>query len=108
MQRDFKRGFEWFGQREQSTEVKSLKNFKHNNINNSTVLVYSDMGLGDGIMFSRYLPYLKTKFDKIIVYTRKPITAILQRSFPDIEFCDTNLSQQKYDTSLLMDAMYLI
>ena len=105
MQRDFERGFEWFGQREQSTEVKSLKNFQNDDIKNHTVLVYSDMGLGDGIMFSRYLPYLKTKFEKIIVYTRKPITAILQRSFPDIEFCDTNLSQQKYDTSLIMDGL---
>lgn len=101
-QRDFERGFEWFNQRKKSKVIQSLKNFYKECDENATVLVYSDMGLGDGIQFARYLPYLKEKYNKVIAYVRKPLTTILQRSFPEIEFVDSGLEELEYDTSILM------
>ena len=101
-QRNFEQGFDWFNQREKSKTVETLKNFYSECNQDSTVLVYSDMGLGDGLQFSRYLPYLKEKCKNVIAYVRKPLTKILQRSFPDIKFYDSGLADLEYDTSLLM------
>lgn len=101
-QRNFEQGFDWFNQREKSKTVETLKNFYSECNKDSTVLVYSDMGLGDGLQFSRYLPYLKEKCKNVIAYVRKPLTKILQRSFPDIKFYDSGLADLEYDTSLLM------
>lgn len=101
-QRNFEQGFDWFNQREKSKTVETLKNFYSECNKDSTVLVYSDMGLGDGLQFSRYLPYLKEKCKNVIAYVRKPLTKILQRSFPDIKFYDFGLADLEYDTSLLM------
>lgn len=101
-QRDFKRGFDWFNQRKKSKTVQSLKKFYKDCDNDSTILVYADMGLGDGIQFARYLPYLAKKYKKVIAYVRKPLITILQRSFPSVGFVDSNLEDLDYDCSILM------
>lgn len=101
-QRDFKRGFDWFNQRKKSKTVQLLKNFYKDCDNDSTILVYADMGLGDGIQFARYLPYLAKKYKKVIAYVRKPLITILQRSFPSVGFVDSNLEDLDYDCSILM------
>lgn len=106
-QRQFKKGFEYFINREQSKEIMSLKNLWTGQEDkyfdtNKTILVYSDQGLGDGIQFARYLPLLQKQFEKVIVYTREPLTKILKRSFADIDFYDSNLNSLNYDSSILM------
>lgn len=101
-QRKFSEGYEYFVQREESKEIHSLKNRLTQGGQGNTILVYSDQGLGDGIQYSRYLPFLKKKFENIIVYTREPLTELLSRTFPDIRFVDKGLNELDYDCSVLI------
>lgn len=54
------------------------KLWKGENIKNKTIFVYSEAGFGDVIMFSRYLPLLKKKCNKIIFYPQKPLVPLFE------------------------------
>lgn len=99
--RKFKEGYEYYCQREESKEIKSLKNRKIQECSGEVILVYSDQGLGDGIQYSRYLPLLKEKFKQVFVYVRKPLKNLLSRSFPEVIFVD-KYDDLDYDCSVLI------
>ncbi len=52
--------------------------WKGENIKNKTILVYYEAGFGDVIMFSRYLPLLKKKCKKIILYPQKQLVPLFE------------------------------
>lgn len=105
-QRQFNEGYSLFVKRAKSPELSYLKNLYSGGEKyydkNKVILVYSDQGLGDGIQFARYLPYLTEKFAKVIVYTREPLVDILSKSYPQIEFITSNLSDIFHDCSVFI------
>ncbi len=105
--KDFENGYKNFMQREVSYEIASLKNRwvgkgERSISKENTVLVYCDQGFGDCFNFVRYLPILKEKFNKVIVYCKKPVLPILARNFSSIDFISDNLDKQTYDVSILI------
>ena len=56
------------------------------------LLLYCDQGLGDSIMYIRYLPYLAEKFKKVNVAVPPELRNLFMRSFPLEKYADKGLS----------------
>lgn len=54
--------------------------WKGENIKDKTILVYYEAGFGDVIMFARYLPLLKKRCKKLILYPQKQLVPLFERS----------------------------
>ena len=52
--------------------------WKGENIKNKTLLVYYEAGFGDAIMFARYLPLVKRKCKKLILFIQKPLAPLFE------------------------------
>lgn len=65
IQKDFKRGYPYFLKRHKNIPKLTNKWHGEDFLNDKTIAIYADGGFGDIIMFSRYLPLLKPKFEKI-------------------------------------------
>lgn len=100
-QREFKKGYEYFMNVLKPVELGFMKNFNSKE-EGGTLLVYADQGLGDCIMYSRYLPFLKKKFDKVVVCIRKPLLDIVKRSFSDIDFIEGGMEEVSHDSSMFL------
>lgn len=50
-----------------------------------TLLVYSEQGLGDFVMFCRFLPKVQALGGKVIVEAQEPIAELVRQNFKDIE-----------------------
>ena len=53
---------------------------------NETLFIFADQGIGDVIMYSRYLPLIKDMFKNIIVSTNPSLISLLRENFPYITF----------------------
>lgn len=73
------------------------------------LLVYSDQGIGDCLMFSRYLPFLEKYFKQIKVLTRESIINLQKRSFKQygkIKFYSCNIKRTPtHDKSILLSSL---
>ena len=100
-EKDFYKGMPLYIKRSEDTKFKKLfsKNIWSNQVElkGKVVLVYSDCGLGDTIMFSRYIPSLKKIAKKIIIQTDKELVSILNNSFKDIEVFSKSEKTIQYD-----------
>ena len=100
-EKDFYKGMPLHIKRSEDTKFKKLfsKNIWSNQVElkGKVVLVYSDCGLGDTIMFSRYIPSLKKIAKKIIIQTDKELVSILNNSFKDIEVFSKSEKTIQYD-----------
>jgi len=56
------------------------KLWKGENIKNKTILVYYEAGFGDTIMFARYLPILKKRCKKVILYPQKQLVQLFSEN----------------------------
>ncbi len=64
----------------------SKKNVKlDSNINKKTILIYSMHGVGDFIMFSRYINILLKRVNNIILYIPKSLEQLIKYNFPNIK-----------------------
>ncbi len=105
-QREMKKGYEYFANREKSDEVLSLHNqWDGGNIENETLLLYCDHGFGDMIQYIRYLPLFVNKAKNIIVRTRPELLELFKKSYPKdkyptVDFTD-DISNIKYDKFVL-------
>ena len=106
-ERKLKEGYELFSLRDKSPEIKTLKNqWKGENIENETLLLYCDQGFGDHIQFIRYIPFLKDKVKCIKIHTRESLINIFKRSFngekyQNIEFYSELETLGEYDKYVL-------
>ena len=102
--KELKKGMELY--RLRSDNIKNT-NIKENDIlvpgeeiNNKRILVYSNCGLGDSIMYARYLPILKEKAGYVILQTDKELVNIMQESFPMVEVIKKSVKPPEFDKIL--------
>ena len=70
-----------------------------NGIDNGRLLVWSEQGIGDQIMFSRFFRNLKTFKGKIFAILNPKLQSIFKASFPYINFVN-KLDQESFDFHL--------
>ncbi|MBE7705196.1 MAG: tetratricopeptide repeat protein [Cyanobacteria bacterium SIG29] len=112
-EKDFYKGMELYIQRSEDSKFKSLFNSKiwtkDCSLNNKIVLVYTDCGLGDTIMFARYLPLLEKVANKVILQTDKELVKILKDNFPNIEVVSKTSKIDEYDIVIpIMNLAYAL
>ena len=56
------------------------------NLDDKTILIWAEQGIGDEIMFTSILPNLSHMTEKIIIECDQRLTPLFQRSFPQIQF----------------------
>lgn len=97
--KNFEQGWKYFEHRPSKTlsilthkaQYKNLTNkplWNGENIKDKTLLIYYEAGLGDTIMFARYLKMLKDKCAKVLFISQIALEPLLKENFPDIEFVD--------------------
>ncbi len=71
---------------------------KSDNLEGKKILLYSDCGLGDTIMFARYIPYIEKKAKNIILATDKQLKSILKNTYSNITILSkSELKDNDYD-----------
>ena len=73
-----------------------------------TLLVYADQGVGDNIMFSRYMPFLEKKFKQIKVLLYEPLFDLFKYAFRDykkIKFYKKGGKFPQYDKSAILSCL---
>lgn len=112
-QKKFKQGMPLYLRRSEDTKFNEL--FKDKiwdgsvSFDNKKVLVYSDCGLGDTIMFARYLPILQKKSNKVILQTDKELVSILKYNYPDIDVIRKSQNCSEYDVVIpIMNLPYAL
>lgn len=105
-EKKFDKGMNLYSLRSYDTKLNNVfKNskliWKHGDeLLNKNVLVYSDCGLGDTIMYSRYLPLLKEKCKNITLQTDKELVRILRANYQDINVIKKAQQHPEHDIVL--------
>lgn len=112
-QKDFQKGMTLYIKRSLETGFSKLfkkKIWKHGSpLNAKNVLVYCDCGLGDTIMFLRYLPELNKIAKEVVLQTDFELVKLLQISFPNIKIISKNETYSDYDYVIpLMNIPYAL
>lgn len=108
-QRNFKEGFDQFFHRNKSQLYKDSKNcWEPGKEFEKEVLVISDQGYGDHIQFSRYLPFLKEKTEKLIVIAKDSMIDLFKNNFPNIEFVRSNEFNPEIQSIRITDLAYAL
>ena len=112
-QKKFKKGMQLYVRRSEDTKFAQL--FKEKvwnkslNLQDKNILVYSDCGLGDTIMFARYLPILEKIAKKVIVQTDRELTNILKSNYSNIEIVSKTEKSLEYDVVIpIMNLAYAL
>ncbi|MBQ8887040.1 MAG: tetratricopeptide repeat protein [Candidatus Gastranaerophilales bacterium] len=107
-ERNFEKGMELYKKRSLDSKFKDI--FKNkiwsedDDISEKTILLYSDCGLGDTLMYSRYIPLLKQKVKNLILQTDKELVDVLQDNFKDIIVISKTNKRPKFDVAMpIMD-----
>ena len=101
-QKDFEKGMTLYRERNTDTSL-CIKNkdklFQPNqDITCKKILIYSNCGLGDTIMYSRYIPILREKMPFITMQTDSELVNILKYNFPDVKVVNKSaLISTNYD-----------
>lgn len=115
-QRKFKKGIEYYskyiyesGLAEKSNPIKNLKNiWNGKKYKNETLLVWGDQGVGDLIMFSRYIPYLENCFKEIKLCLRPSVLKLFENNFKGnkkVKIYSYKGRFPKYDKSAIMSCL---
>ena len=114
-QRKFKKAYEHyvkyvydFSDKEEQNPIRKLKNFWNGKTyKTKTLFVFCDQGVGDIIMFSRYISYLESKFASIKVMVPENILSVLKRSYKSkkIKFYPMKNRFPRYDYSVILSAL---
>lgn len=111
--KNFTKGMPLYIRRSEETKFYKLFSEKtwHDGVElkDKKVLVYSDCGLGDTIMFARYLEPLKKIAAKVVLQTDKELVYILSNSFNDIDIVDKTAKYSNYDVVIpIMNLAYAL
>ncbi len=111
--KEFEKGMKLYCKR--SNDSKFSEIFKNRiwsypeSIDNKDILVYTDCGLGDTVMYSRFLPLLKKKAKTVTLQTDKDLISVLKNSFKDINIIQKGTAPPFYDTVIsIMDLQYAL
>lgn len=100
-EKQFEKGMKLYRKRSEESKFSKIFNSKiwqpNEAIEDKIILLYSDCGLGDTIMYSRYLPFLKKIAKKVIVQTDKELIEVLKNNFTDFEFISKSEERPEYD-----------
>ena len=72
---------------------------------NETILIFGDQGIGDQIMFSRYLKFMNKYFKNIKVMVHKSLIKIMRENFENIKFYPAKKNLPHYSKSVMMSAL---
>ena len=73
-----------------------------------TIFVFCDQGIGDGLMFIRYIPFLEKYFKKIKIMASDKMIDLLKRSFKShkrITFYPVSRTFPRYDKSVILSTL---
>ena len=100
-EKQFEKGMNLYRKRSLDTkfsEIFKIKKWRPNlPISNKSILLYSDCGLGDTIMYSRFIPLLKEIAKEVIIQTDIELVDILKENYPDITVISKTEKRPKFD-----------
>ncbi len=111
-EKDFKNGMRLY--RRRSEENNMLSVFKDKiwdygkKIENKDVLIYTNCGLGDTIMYSRYIPIIEKKAKSVTLQTDKELVSVLSHSFPNIKVIKKGVKPENYEIVVPMMDIQLV
>jgi len=89
---DFHEGWREYEWRLKCDDINSKKrtfpqpSWDGTNLDDKTILIWAEQGIGDEIMFTSILPNLSQMTEKIIIECDQRLTPLFRRSFPQIQF----------------------
>lgn len=103
MNKDYQNGYTLLSK--YTTEI--MRKYYHNEWDGkkypaSTLCIFATGGLGDMIMYSRYIEYVKDYFKKIIIALPKTLHSIFKNSFPYLEIIDLKTDFAEYDYAITL------
>lgn len=113
-EKDFKKGMELYSARNINTNFYNIFGSKawkpFDEFANKNVLLYSNCGLGDTLMYSRYFKHIQKIAKSVIVQTDKPLKLLIQRNFKKIPIISkTETSTSEFDIAIpIMDIPYAL
>tara|TARA_A100000164_G_scaffold374284_1_gene406988 strand:+ start:332 stop:2059 length:1728 start_codon:yes stop_codon:yes gene_type:complete len=106
---EFEKGWEYYEFRDSIIKddlYKNLKTWKGENLNNSTILVTSEQGMGDIIQFSKFLINLSTICKKIDFILYDKLLPIFKSKFKNINICKkSEILHNKYDYKIPLGSL---
>ncbi len=89
--RNFKKGLKYYSRyihvdaiTKSKSKISRLRNYwDGKTYKNDTLFIWGDQGIGDLIMFSRYIPYVSKKFKKVKVLVRAKIVDLFKTTFKE-------------------------
>lgn len=100
-EKEFEKGMELYCLRSKDSKFKEVFKEKIWNktieLEGKNILLYTDCGLGDTIMYARYLPLLSDKAKSVILQTDKELVDILKSSYPNINIITKGTTPPDYD-----------
>jgi tetratricopeptide (TPR) repeat protein len=109
-ERKFKAGYKYYAKKEDMSNKKKLHSklkrlWDGKTYRDETLLVLCDQGIGDHLMFIRFIPQLQKKFKQIKVIAHKSEIELYRRSFKyckNIKFYTLSKRFPRYDKSVIL------
>lgn len=99
--REFEKGMSLYSLRSKDSKFKEVfKNKIWNkdiNIEGKNLLLYTDCGLGDTIMYARYLPLALNKAKSVTLQTDKELVEILKINYQNVNVIQKGMTPPEYD-----------
>ena len=106
--KDFQNGFFHYRNKRPKLKRHYFDEWDGKIYNDATALVYCGGGFGDYVMFSRYLPNLKSYFKEIILQVPKELEKLIKLNFPEFKIALDN-EEITYNKSVCMiDLPYML
>ena len=112
--KEFEKGMKLYTKRSRESKFKEVFKEKiwqkeQGNPMGKNILIYSDCGLGDTVMYSRFMPELKKNNKSVTLQTDKEILGLLSGSFPEINIIKKGTPPPDYDVVIpVMDLQYAL
>lgn len=103
-EKQFEKGMQLYSLRSEDTKFKEQFSdkvwSKDTDLNDKNILLYSDCGLGDTIMYARYIPLLEKISKNITLQTDNEVVSLLKNNYKDINVISKSDNRPEYDIVL--------